>query len=320
MFVKNELGKNLLELRLSHINGTHMQKLLDDIEHHDQFPVLHRSSVEQTIREKYFNKVLKTVQIYEDLKRFKITLIKDGDELENLMENEPNKSVLLLIDKFDNYEMSVRFQHIRRYYKHNDNLICAINSEIFDKNQTESKPRISLYSKGVLDIDNYEDIHHQFNEELNKLNMPTGFIYAQLNYHDHPQRYWPNNIWQEVSEQYAGLFFRVIGGNSRALDRTQDQSYPGLVIENSVKLSMKVHNKINITIIPGQWSDYVRTGGTYQNKKRIGLSFHVTNDEVRPKNTAIRIWKCLGDVKEKRLWSRERIKVQIFSTSMSMLN
>ena len=161
---------------------------------------------------------------------------------------------------------------------------------------------------------------YSLHNELEQLEMPTGFIYTQIYVNEQPEKFWPNNIWQDVSEQCAGLFFRVIGGNSRALDRTQDQSYPGLIIESSVNLKTKVQSKINITITSGQWSDYVRTGGTYPNKKRIGLSFHISSDDVRPKNTPIRIWKCLGDSKERRLWSRERINLQMFSTSMSMRN
>ena len=130
--------------------------------------------------------------------------------------------------------------------------------------------------------------------------MPAGFIYAQISEKDHPEKFWPNNEWRDISEQYSGLFFRVFGEKSLVLGQTQEQSYPGLVeIESTVSLNTKIHIKFNITTIPGQWSNFVKTGGIYRNKKRIGLSFHVTNDEVRPKNTAIRIWKCLGDVKEK---------------------
>ena len=320
--MKSELGDCLFNLRMDLTNITTFDNLLDKYNKHNEFPALNKQETWNFLLERYFKNIDPMSKIFKEIVDNKITLIENRTKFEELLKWYEIKSILLFVFNIEddsNSDLIKTFIETRTNYHHNDNLYWVIDSKNFDKNQNESKSRIILFKNGVIEIENYTDIFNR-HKDLEQLKMPTGFIYAQLNYHDHPKRHWPNNEWQDISEQYAGLFFRVIGGNSRALDRTQDQSYPGLVIENSVKLSMKVHNKINITIIPGQWSDYVRTGGTYQNKKRIGLSFHVTNDEVRPKNTAIRIWKCLGDVKEKRLWSRERIKVQIFSTSMSMLN
>ena len=186
------------------------------------------------------------------------------------------------------------------FYRYQHDLLCAINRELFNQDQSKSKARIIFYQNGLVEFENYQEIFKLHNE-LGKLNMPQGFIYAQINENDNPNKYWPNNEWIDVSEQYSGLFFRVMGGQSCDFNQTEEQLYPSTEIESTVNEWTKVYNKNNITIIPDQWSDYVKTGGSHPNKKRVGLSFHVTNDKMRTTNTAIRIWKCLGQVKVLRL-------------------
>ena len=287
-------------------------------ENHDQFPAKSLNT-EEFLKQGLFKKIEQEVELYKLILYNEITLFGRNTRIDNLVEKYKNKSIILFVLKYDinpHHDTFSTFMDLN-WYRHD--LLWAINSELFDQDQSKSKARIIFYQNGLVEFDNYQEIFKLHNE-LGKLNMPQGFIYAQINDNDNPNKYWPNNEWIDVSEQYSGLFFRVIGGQSRALDRNQEQSYPSTEIESTVNLSKNVHNKINITIIPGQWSDYVRTGGTYPNKKRIGLSFHMTNDEVRPKNTAIRIWKCLGQVKVRKLWTRDRIKRQISSTGMSMMN
>ena len=200
--------------------------------------------------QKFFKTIDPIAKIFKEIIDNKITLIKNRTKLEELLKWYEIKSILLFIFNIDdesNSNMVRILNETRTNNHHQDNLYWAIDSKNFNSNQNESKSRIIFFKYGVIDIENYTDIYNIHNE-LEKLKMPTGFIYTQLNYDDHPKRHWPNNEWQDIREQYAGLFFRVIGANSRALDRTQEQSYPDLMLESSGN----IRTKLNITIIPGQ--------------------------------------------------------------------
>lgn len=55
------------------------------------------------------------------------------------------------------------------------------------------------------------------------ITVPIGFIYVQLSEQQEPHHLWPNMIWSDVSFQYAGLFFRVLGGDSAHFNVTQEE-------------------------------------------------------------------------------------------------
>ena len=314
--VKIELGKELLKLRLGHINETSYKGFLKNISNNEKFPIK-TIEQEQSFKDKYFKKIDQEVKLYKEILDKEIILFKHDYDIRSNLRWSDNERIILLLVKYDLKPSDYIYQlfwHLFNYKKDcGIDLMWAINSEIFEEGKKESKARLIFYRNGKVEFDNYEEIVKFGNDELGKFVMPQGFIYTQLDENDHPVKFWPNNKWMDISEQYSGLFFRVIGGQSRAFDRNQEQSYPGLEIESSISSYTKINSKINITIMHGQWSDYLRTGGTYPNKKRIGLSFHVTNDEVRPKNTAIRIWKCLGGIPNKGhiLWTRKIIEEQL---------
>ena len=312
----------LLKLRLGLINETSYKEFLKNVENNDELPAK-SSEQEKYFKEGVFKKIDQEVNLYKEiLKNKQIIFSQSESRFEDYMRwirsqtgrwTTLNMDIVLFVVKYDIKpcdDVYQAFEHLSR--GQNNYTIWAINIEIFDKdfNQTESKARLIYYRNGFVEFDNYEEIVKlHLNGQLGKLTMPPGFIYAQINENDHPNKFWPDNNWQDVSEQYAGLFFRVEGGKSRAFGRTQEQSYSDVVeIENSV--NTKIQSKVNITLIPGQWSEYLRTGGTEANKKRIGISFHVTKDEVRPKNSAFRLWKCLGDITDRheKLWTRESIE------------
>jgi hypothetical protein len=100
---------------------------------------------------------------------------------------------------------------------------------------------------------------------------------------------WSTFIWVDVSANYAGLFFRVLGGNSNEFGTNQDSNSPRLVAVSSVGGSAA--NDINV-IPDANPSSPVNVGGNAGDL--LGLTFKVSSDEVRPQNTAVRVWLRVG--------------------------
>ncbi len=115
--------------------------------------------------------------------------------------------------------------------------------------------------------------------------VPVGFIYTQLPGQGDPYDIWGFTMWwTEITTDYAGLFFRVLGGGSAQFNVTQ--------AENSNRLlSVNTGHTINTWTVDvprtGAYSEVVASGST----TAWGLRFAVSGGEVRPRNTAVRIWK-----------------------------
>ena len=119
--------------------------------------------------------------------------------------------------------------------------------------------------------------------------IPIGFIYVQLPNQLEPSLIWPNVQWESVTPQYANLFFRAEGERSAKFGSTQGESAPRLTrVTNDHE---KHPNAGGIQVVPGIWSQYLTTGVYPDQRNNITISFFVSNPEVKPQNTAIRIWK-----------------------------
>ena len=122
--------------------------------------------------------------------------------------------------------------------------------------------------------------------------LPIGFIYTQLPRQQSPQELWPLMKWVDVTSEYAGLFFRAEGGDSRQFGKVQDDQTRRLT---SVKSHSDGFDESNnkVEIVAGTRSPRIYTGAAFSGyvTTNWALSFKVSDDEVRPKNTAIRMWK-----------------------------
>ena len=58
--------------------------------------------------------------------------------------------------------------------------------------------------------------------------VPIGFIYVQLSAQPEPKTLWPNTLWENISKNYAGLFFRAEGGQAQQFGQTQDEQTQSL--------------------------------------------------------------------------------------------
>lgn len=129
--------------------------------------------------------------------------------------------------------------------------------------------------------------------KLYKNPVPIGFIYVQLPKEKPPKDIWPTLTWKNISSDYAGVFFRVEGGNSSSFGKTQEGIAPRIVAVASAKRDYELPTYLSLEL--GSWSARVFTGsGTCHpggKCSNVGLNFYTTSVEVRPSNMAVRIWK-----------------------------
>jgi len=119
--------------------------------------------------------------------------------------------------------------------------------------------------------------------------FPIGFIYVQLPNEKSPTEIWPWMTWNDMSSAYAGVFFRVTGGESASFGQVQEDNAPRLVEVDSNYFSMGMKQSSPLKTPKGGWSDWIYSGG--QDGSSRHLRFQISDGEVRPRNMAIRIWK-----------------------------
>jgi len=131
--------------------------------------------------------------------------------------------------------------------------------------------------------------------------VPIGFIYVQFPNEKSPIEIWPLMIWKDITESYAGLFFRAEGAGSASFGIVQQENSPRLVAitsdsYNKEKTWTKYRSDYTSVEVNsnGDWSRYLLTGGeaNFNGKSpTIYTSVKVSSGEVRPRNMAIRVWK-----------------------------
>ena len=119
--------------------------------------------------------------------------------------------------------------------------------------------------------------------------IPINFLYTQLPNQSLPEQIWPQFQWKDVTQQYSGLFFRAEGEGSEKFGTIQssNQSWISNSITYGCKLNEGGHDCVSGygVMKKNQWSDNVNV-----NHYSHYLHFFTTDGEVRPKNTAIKIW------------------------------
>jgi hypothetical protein len=126
-------------------------------------------------------------------------------------------------------------------------------------------------------------------EDVKKNPVPIGFIYVQLPNEKSPTEIWPWMTWNDVSSAYAGVFFRVTGGDAASFGQVQEDNAPHLTgftcYDDGTSVALNNPRSTQHSL-----SETCRKPNTYLN----GISFSVSGGEVRPRNMAIRIWKRTG--------------------------
>ncbi len=132
-------------------------------------------------------------------------------------------------------------------------------------------------------------------EQLKKESIPIGFVYVQLPKNKAPAELWPTLTWKDISAEYEGVFFRVVGGGAANFGTIQDWNAPRLEMvhmDNQGNKIGKAHGEgINLTIPASGWSEGIYTGSS-DGRISIYVNFKLSNiAEVRPKNMAIKVYR-----------------------------
>lgn len=149
---------------------------------------------------------------------------------------------------------------------------------------------------------------------------PVGEIYIQYPGKKDPQTLYGRGTWENISDQFAGLFFRAEGGNAESFQETVDSDNP-LVSQDDKIRGIKgafytTHGADGNTAIEGAF--YHRTSSDYWTKcyiwskdtptyvgfidfdvnQNVGsglhqnaMAGHADGPEIRPVNTTIRVWE-----------------------------
>ncbi len=131
------------------------------------------------------------------------------------------------------------------------------------------------------------------------MTVPIGFIYVQYPNQTVPEILWPNTSWTDISSNFAGLFFRALGGGAASFGDTQGENNPR-VSQVSSNFPWKVDAKCdkNVNLNPGSSQclrvGYFKGGDTTYQTAVSELNLYSSSGEVRPRNTAVRIWKRIN--------------------------
>lgn len=128
-------------------------------------------------------------------------------------------------------------------------------------------------------------------EGLKESTIPVGFIYVQVPHQPAPAGLWPHLTWEDISDMYANVFFRVIGHKTGFFGQVQNETSPRL---SDVTINDNQHKHYgSYKITPGKMGDGIPVRNPYFQEplETKTMFLHVNEAEVRPKNMAIKVWK-----------------------------
>lgn len=134
---------------------------------------------------------------------------------------------------------------------------------------------------------------------VNKI-IPVGFIYIQYRNQSTPDiLFGTDGKWQDVSAEYAGEFFRAVGGNSGSFGSTQNEGLPDIYggIQSGSNVFMGTSGAFSVGT---RYYDPANNNTTQKDYNTV--EFHASNynsiygasTHVTPYNSAIRIWKKIA--------------------------
>lgn len=133
---------------------------------------------------------------------------------------------------------------------------------------------------------------------VNKI-IPIGFIYIQYRNQSTPDiLFGTDGKWQDVSAEYAGEFFRAVGGNSASFGTTQSEGLPNIEGGVSSNQAYLDANGAFEVVDPNTIAPVLQQGITSYLNMRINASKHNSiygaSAHVTPYNSSVRIWKKIA--------------------------
>lgn len=101
----------------------------------------------------------------------------------------------------------------------------------------------------------------------------------------------PNTAWSDITDDFDGTFFRALGGSSATFGSIQEESCPRVTQARYGGTINNINGPVNLN--QNEWSTPLSTGSVRYDASwnLLTTSFFTSADEVRPRNSAIRIWK-----------------------------
>ena len=187
--------------------------------------------------------------------------------------------------------------NLKNILKQSENNFKKLQETVNAQQETINKQKVILenFKKNqdeTVDFQNKEI--NSMKLDLNKIDsiIPIGFIYTQLPQQSMPKELWPNMEWKEVTSEYAGLFFRAEGGKSAAFGQIQEANQSWI---SSVDIFGWHYDSFHGPEEMSKVTNLEENKWVETNPEKslaiMHLNFFTTGGEVRPKNTAIKIWK-----------------------------
>ncbi|KAH9409843.1 hypothetical protein TYRP_023674 [Tyrophagus putrescentiae] len=104
--------------------------------------------------------------------------------------------------------------------------------------------------------------------KLEKESIPIGFTYVQLPKDKAPGELWPSMTWTDISSEYEGVFFRVVGGGADNFGAVQQENAPRLEMVHTVNVIAA-----DDAAVCGDWEQYKD-----EHCYKLFDSFHTFND------------------------------------------
>ena len=159
---------------------------------------------------------------------------------------------------------------------------------------------------------NEEELTESLNNKLDiDKFMPIGFVYVQFSNQDPPDKLF-GGTWQDISNQYANMFFRAAGDKAAKFGSTQGGGVPNITgslwgpinnIDDICGLAISPNKQDMDNGVFHQFYNAVKTQGsintvTIKHQYRIDFNASKSSNiyssditEVRPVNSTIKIWK-----------------------------
>lgn len=181
-----------------------------------------------------------------------------------------------------------------------DNFQTAANNILKDTAETTTmadSEYLYIYSN-----ENVKKISLSSLNNILKASLPVGFIYMQLRGQSTPDVLFnTTGKWQDISNQFAGEFFRVSGGNSASFGSVQNEGLPNIIGSINGIICMDT-SSMSGSFLPssGFTRTYAINGGGIQGYRNINFyasgsnSLYGASAHVTPYNSAIRIWKKIS--------------------------
>ena len=111
---------------------------------------------------------------------------------------------------------------------------------------------------------------------------------------------WPGMIWEDVSANYSGVFFRVVGGEAAPFGEIQMENttrinkISSVLLSDVVKSNYGVDGRNSTVPLHGQSRWFFTGSDTMNTNQENYVSIELSGGEVRPKNMAMKIWRRIS--------------------------